>query len=82
MKIKYSPDFAERFRDLPAQTQEKFRGIDRKVASGDFRDFDTMGWAHFVDIDTDWSAMGRIKEEGQVFYWILLGSPESMPVIL
>lgn len=82
MRVKYSPDFAAAFNDLPEETKEKFKVIDRKVTAGNLSGFDTMGWAHFVDIDDDWSAMGRVKEEGQLFYWLLLGSPESMPMIL
>ena len=82
MRIKYSPDFAAAFNKLPEQTKEKFKAIDRKLVAGNLSGFDTMGWAHFVDIDDDWSAMGRVKENGELFYWLLLCSPESLPPIL
>jgi len=82
LRVKYSPDFAAAFNKLPGETKEKFDAIDRNVTAGDLSDFDTMGWAHFIDIDDDWSAMGRIKENGELFYWLLLCSPESIPMIL
>jgi hypothetical protein len=82
LRVKYSPDFAAAFEDLPEATKEKFKLIDRKVMLGNLSDFDKMGWAHFVDIDEDWTAMGRVKEDGELFYWLLLASPQSKPMIL
>ena len=82
MIVKYSPDFAAAFKKIPKSSQDRFRVIDRKVASGDFSMFDRMGWAYFVDIDDTHSAMGSYRKNDDVFYWMVLGSPETMPVIL
>ena len=37
---------------------------------------------YFVDIDDTHSAMGSYRKNDDVFYWMVLGSPETMPVIL
>jgi hypothetical protein len=82
LKVKYSPDFAAAFQTLPAETQNKFKAIDARVAAGDLSAFRTMGWAYFIDIDETAAATGSVKEDGALFYWLLLGTAQSMPVIL
>jgi hypothetical protein len=82
LKVKYSPDFGAVFNSLPKQVQEKIKTVDRKLAVDDLSDFQPQGWAHFIDFDDEWSGMGRVKENGTLFYWLLLTSPELKAVIL
>jgi hypothetical protein len=82
LKSKYAPDFAAAFKQLPTDTQEKFKEIDAQVAAGDLSSFSRQGWAFIIDLDDEWSAMGSHREEEGVFYWMLLGSGSKLPIIL
>lgn len=67
---------------LAPDIQKRFQSIDAKVASGEIDCFDRQGWAYFVDIDETHTAMASFKERDNVFYWLLIGPSEIMPVIL
>lgn len=82
MNVKYSPQFGAVFNGLSEEVKEKIKAVDRKLHANDLSDFDTQGWAYFVDLDDDWTGMGSVKENGTVFYWLLLTPPELKAVIL
>lgn len=82
MNVKYSPQFAAVFNGLSAEVQDKIKAVDGKLRADDLSDFDTQGWAYFVDFDDKWTGMGSVKENGAVFYWLLLTPPELKAVIL
>jgi hypothetical protein len=71
------------FHALPASVQGRFKVVDAKVkTTGDLSAFDRQGWAYFIDIDDTHTAMGSHKEQDKLFYWLLIGPSEIMPVIL
>ena len=67
---------------LPRAIQKKFKAVDSSVKAGDLTLFDRQGWGYFVDVDEKHTALGNYREKDDVFYWVLIGSSESMPVIL
>ncbi|MBA3962851.1 MAG: hypothetical protein H0X40_13270 [Chthoniobacterales bacterium] len=83
MKIKYAPGFAKLYAKLSPSSQKAFQEIDTALrATGDMSNFSKMGWGRFVKIDAHCSAMGSLREDDSLFYWMLIGTPATMPAIL
>jgi hypothetical protein len=82
LKTKYSPGFKAMYDALPRPVQKRFKAIDEKVAAGNLDLFDRQGWGYFVDIDKIHTALGNYREKEKVFYWVLIGPSELIPVIL
>lgn len=82
MKYKYSPDFGAAFRELSPQAQNKVKAIDRRIVADDLSDFDRQGWAYFVNLDDDHVAIGNYREPEDLFYWWMIVSPDTKPIIL
>lgn len=67
---------------LDLARKSRFKEIDSAVRAGDTSFFDRQGWAYFVDIDKAHTAMASFREADNVFYWLLIGPSDIMPVIL
>ena len=71
------------FDALPLFVQKLFLSIDSGLReNGDLEIFDRQGWAYFADVDEIHTAMGNYRENEKVFYWVMIGPSEKMPVIL
>jgi len=81
LKAKYSPDFASAYKQLSPQLQRRFQEVDRGVQADDLSALDKQGWAYFVDLDKNHTAVGNRRVTEKVFYWLLLCSPETRPTI-
>jgi hypothetical protein len=81
LKAKYSPDFSAAYNQLSPEIQRRFQKIDRRVQADDLSALDHQGWASFVDLDKNHTAFGIQKEKEDVFYWLLLCSPQSRPIV-
>jgi hypothetical protein len=79
LKTLYSPEYDA----LPKGVQQLFLTHNEKLKkTGDLRQFDRQGWAYFLDVDRHHTAMGNLREDENVFYWVLIGPSSGMPVIL
>jgi hypothetical protein len=81
LKAKYSPDFSVAYEQLSPELQRRFQETDRRVQADDLTCLDFQGWAHFADLDENHIAFGRHKVNENLFYWMLICSPESRPII-
>lgn len=55
---------------------------DALVCGGDLKAMHQQGWMYFVNLGPFHAAMGSLKENGEVFYWMFIGSEQDLPVIL